>query len=239
MNDGLSGVPVILELFRWLVDRDTHFSYLGVLAPEHLGTVFYLSDMPWDRRASLRAGVFVESIGSETPLRLQESFYGDSIIDEVAEYVLRDLQPNLDIGPFRTVVGNDETVWEAPGIEVPMVSITRHPFPQYHTSEDSVANQSRDRLDEVLHACQRIVTILEDDRTAARQFEGLVALSNPRLDLYRTRANLALDNTLSPADLRWGLLQDYIMRYLDGRHSLFHIAQSADLPFEEIRDYIL
>lgn len=238
VNDGLSGVALILELFRWLGGRQTHYSYLGVVAPEHLGTVFYLSDMPEERRANLRTGVFLESVGSETPLRLQESFNGDHIIDEVARYVLCDIRADLEVGRFRTVVGNDETVWEAPGIEVPMVSITRHPFPHYHTSEDSVKNQSRDRLDEALHACQRIVTILEDDRTATREFEGLVALSNPNLDLYRTRANPALDNALSPADLRWGLLQDYIMRYLDGRHSLFHIALAADLPFEEIREYI-
>ena len=238
VNDGLSGVALILELFRWLAPRQTHYSYLGVVAPEHLGTVFYLSDMSTERRTNLKAGVFLESVGSDTPLRLQESFNGDSIIDEVARYVLEDVQTDLDVGRFRTVVGNDETVWEAPGIEVPMVSITRHPFPQYHTSEDSVDNQSRDRLDEVLHACQRIVTILEEDRTAARKFEGLVALSNPKLDLYRTRANPALANAFSMADLRWGLLQDYIMRYLDGRHTLFHIAQAADLPFEEIRDYV-
>lgn len=238
VNDGLSGAAVILELFRWLAGRETRYSYLGVLAPEHLGTVFYLADMPDERLAALELGVFLESIGSQTPLKLQESFHGDSIIDEIARYVLRDIEPELHVGPFRTVVGNDETVWEAPGIEVPMVSVTRHPFPHYHTSEDNVANQSRERLDEVLGACQRMISILEDDALPQRRFKGLLALSNPKHDLYRTRPNPTLSLGLTPADLRWGLLQDYIIRYFDGRHGLFHIAQSADLPFEEIRSYV-
>ena len=44
LNDGFSGVLAILKIFDELKSRKTKYSYLGVIAPEHLGTVFYLSD---------------------------------------------------------------------------------------------------------------------------------------------------------------------------------------------------
>ena len=43
---------------------------------------------------------------------------------------------------------------------------------------------------------------------------------------------------MSEEDLRWGLLQDYIVRYFDGRHSIFEIARANDLVFEDVRDYL-
>lgn len=237
-NDGLSGGLVMMELFNWLRPRKTRYSYRGLLGAEHMGSVHYVASLSETEIANIKLGIFLESVGSETPLALQQSFTGTSIIDRIAEYVLRDIEPGLKVGKFRTIVGNDETVWEAPGIEVPMVSITRHPYPQYHTSDDNLENQSTARLQEVLDGCKRMINILEEDRTIHRKFCGLVALSNPRFDLYRRRANPTIDYGLSEENLRWGLLQDYVMRYFDGRHSAFEIARANRLPFEEVRAYL-
>ena len=128
-NDGFSGVMVMLELFKWLKGRKTRYSYLGLAAPEQIGSVYFVDALPEEELANIKLGVFLESVGSTTPLALQQSFHGNSVIDEIAEYVLQRVQPELLVGSFRDVVGNDETTWEAPGIDVPMVSVTRHPFP--------------------------------------------------------------------------------------------------------------
>jgi len=237
-NDGFSGVIVMLELFKWLKGRKTRYSYLGLVAPEQIGSVFFVDSLSEQDLADIQFGVFLESVGSDTPLALQHSFYGDSLIDEVAEYTIRSKQSDFHVGSFRSVVGNDETTWEAPGIEVPMVSITRHPFPTYHTSEDNIANQSLKRLDEVLDICMRIVKILEEDRVIERHFTGLVALSNPKYNIYRQRTNLTIDYELNEDELKWGRLQDFIMRYFDKRHTMFQIANSWGISFEDLQEYL-
>lgn len=230
-NDDLSGVVAILLLFRELRNRKTRFSYRAVLGPEHLGTVFYLRDLPESELRHLKGGVFVEMVGSEGPLVLQQSFYGDSFIDQIAEHVLREIEPNLHVGPFRTIVGNDETVWEAPGIEVPFISISRWPYPQYHTSADNMAIISGDRLQEAVDVLLAIVDTLEADRAIQRRFTGLVALSNPAYDLYIERPDPVVAKNLTERDLKLGSLQDRLPRYFDGKHTVFQIAHKFDVPF--------
>lgn len=237
-NDDLSGAMVLVELFRWLQGRKTRYTYRGVLAPEHVGTAFYVADLPPEELATIKLGVFLEMLGTETPLVLQRSFTGTTIIDRVAEHVLRELQPDLLVAPFRRVVGNDETVWEAPGIEVPMISISRWPYPEYHTSEDSLDIISDARLLEALASVQRIVTTLEDDRSFERKFTGLIALSNPRYGLYVERMDPVVHKVLTELDERLGVLQDYLPRLLDAQHTIFTIAERFGVPFEFLARYL-
>jgi aminopeptidase-like protein len=237
-NDDLSGVVAIVALFQWLAQRDTRYSYRAVFAPEHLGTVFYLAGMAAEDLRRLKLGCFVEMVGSDTPLVLQQSFTGDTIIDRVAEYALERVQPDLHVGPFRTVVGNDETVWEAPGIEVPMISVSRYPYPQYHTSDDSLAIISEKRMSETVEALAEMVEVFETDCTATRRFSGLVALSNPKYRLYVERPDPAIDKRLSEEELRLGALQDRLPRFFDGHHSAFEIARASAVSFGRIRRYL-
>ncbi len=230
-NDDLSGVIAILLLFRKLQRRKTRFSYRAVLGPEHLGTVFYLRDLSEHERKNIKGGIFVEMVGSSGPLVLQQSFHGDSVVDLVAEHVLRQAQPDLKIGAFRTIVGNDETVWEAPGIEIPCISISRWPYPQYHTSADNMEIISGERLLEAVGVLEAMVDILETDRTIERRFTGLVALSNPAYNLYVERPDPVVAKTLSESDLKLGALQDRLPRYFDGRHTIFQIAHQFGIPF--------
>lgn len=43
-NDAMVGVATLTRLFQWLKGRKTRYTYKLILAPEHLGTVFYLRD---------------------------------------------------------------------------------------------------------------------------------------------------------------------------------------------------
>lgn len=237
-NDDLSGVIAIVALFQWLAGQQTRYSYRAVFAPEHLGTVFHLAGLPAADIQRLKLGCFVEMVGSETALVLQQSFTGASMIDRVAEYALARVQPGLRVSPFRAVIGNDETVWEAPGIEVPMISVSRYPYPQYHTSADSLAIISEARLLESVRALAEMVEVFERDCTATRRFTGLVALSNPKYGLYVERPDPAVDKRLGEEELRLGALQDRLPRYFDGRRSAFEIAVASGVSFARIRSYL-
>ena len=58
--------------------------------------------------------------------------------------------------------GNDETVWEAPGCEVPFVELTRcenqfSPFPEYHSSLDNPELMKLDKLEETLKIMKKVI----------------------------------------------------------------------------------
>jgi aminopeptidase-like protein len=241
-NDDLSGVAVILELFRWLKERPRRFSYRAVLGPEHFGTVFYLAQMPQAERERLKQGLFIEMVGLDAPLVLQRSFTGTALIDRVATHVLRENDPQLKTGDFRTIVGNDETVWEAPGIEIPFASLSRcfHPgyFAEYHTSRDDLELNRVDKLAATLEMLKRMVEVFEEDGTIERRFEGLMALSNPKYGLYIERPDPTVAKHLSAEDLVLGRIQDALPRYLDGTLSVFEIAERLRVPFGPLRRHL-
>ncbi len=237
-NDDLVGVLVILEMFKRLAGRKTRWSYLGILAPEHLGTVFYLAGLSREERSRLKLGCFVEMVGSRGPLVLQQSFTGRSIMDRVAEQALRAVQPDLKVGSFRSIVGNDETVWEAPGIEVPMISVSRWPYPEYHTSRDDMGIVLLESLDQALDALLSMVDILEADWVPVRTYEGLVCLSNPRYNLYVQRPDPVVAKDISPDELRLGEIQDILPRSLNGTDTVFELAERFALPFPLLDAYL-
>jgi aminopeptidase-like protein len=237
-NDDMVGVFVILELFRWLSEQKTRYTYLGILAPEHIGTVFYIADTPKENLDQIKMACFIEMIGSQTPLTLQRSFTGDTIIDRVTEYVLKEVEPDLKVGDFSTVVGNDEIIWEGPGIEIPTVSVSRWPYDEYHTSKDDLTIISEEKIAEVLSLLKRIVMIFENDCTIERNFTGLMALSNPKYDLYFEHPDPTVHKSLSDLDLKFAKLQDYLQRFFDNKHSLFGICERFEIPFEDLLKYI-
>lgn len=242
-NDDLAGVAVILELFKYLKGKKTHYSYRGIFAPEHLGTVFYLGGLSDNEIKKMKMGAFIEMVGIDLPLALQKSFTGEHLIDKVAEYVCKNVNPETRVGDFRTIVGNDETVWEGAGIEIPFISISRcHKSPfyytQYHTNEDDFSINSVSRLEETLEVLKQMVNIFENNKVIRRKFKGLLALSNPKHNLYIERPDPTVAKNLSEVQLKMGFMQDYLQRLFDEKTSVFEIAQRFDVPFETLSDYL-
>jgi aminopeptidase-like protein len=247
-NDGFIGVASILEVFSWLASRSNYYSYRAVFGPEHIGTIFYLANLPERERKRLKACVFTEMTGIEAPLVLQQSFTGDSALDQIAETVLREFNSadgdgGLKVGEFRSIVGNDETVWEAPGVEIPCISVSRcydsSYYPEYHTDFDTVDRANLTRMNRAISALKAIVEILEEDRIITRKFDGLVSLANPKYNLYIRRPDPTEGFQLKELDLRLGKLQDFLPRYFDGNHSVFEIAKSFGIPFDILKNYLL
>ena len=236
-NDDIAGVVVGVEVMRRLRERENRFSYRLVIAPEHLGTVFYLADLPADDRRRLKYGAFLEMLGTDGRIGLQETFGGDTLIDRAAWDVLS-RTPGAERFAFRKLVGNDETVWEAPGIEVPCISIARYPYAEYHSSDDTDAIISEDRLVEAADAVTRILEIIESDCTMHRRFDGLVALGNPRYDLYIATFDPSLGVSVSAQQRDWNYLMDCLPRYFDGETTVLDVAERHGLPFHDVLAYV-
>lgn len=242
-NDGLVGVATLVRLFQHLRGRETRFSYRLVLAPEHIGTVFLLRNTVPEVVDRMLGGVFVEMTGIPAPLVVTSTFRGDQAIDHALQHAARNAPGGVEITGWRLGAGNDETVWEAPGYEVPFVEMTRRrstfaPYAEYHSSLDVPERLDIGCVNDAYRVLVETIDVLERDCTAHRRFTGLVCLSNPSYDLYPARPDPSISADIDETALRWGRLVDHILRWMDGSMTARQMADHVGLPFGAVRDYL-
>lgn len=242
-NDGFCATAILIRLMQWLQGQDTYYSYRLILCPEHLGTVFYLRDRPPEDLQRLVCGIFTEMPGTPGPIRVTSTFAGNQPIDQVFRYVLENENHDHVLSPWRRGAGNDETVWEAPGYEVPFVEVTRcldsdFPYPEYHSSLDSPDLMQPELVMEFYQVLQSVISVLENNARLYRHFNGLICLSNPEYNLYFERHDPTIDKHLEEDADRWGHLLDSLFRYFDGSMTILDIAIKHNLPFHRLYRYL-
>jgi aminopeptidase-like protein len=242
-NDGFAGTAVLIRLMQWLMTKDTYYSYRLVIGPEHLGSVFYLRDLPRAEVDAMVCGIFEEMPGTGGPIVAASTFAGGHMIDQAFKNVLCHYSLAHHLVPWRKGAGNDETVWEAPGYEVPFVEMTRRedqfaPYAEYHSSLDTPNLMQPAQLEEVLECLKKVVEVLEENSVVSRCFDGLICLSNPEYDLYMERPDPAVVKDLDADAEKWGHLLDCLLRYMESDMTILDIANHHDLPFDRLSSYL-
>ncbi len=235
-NDDLSGVAVGIEVMRFLATLPKRrYTYRLICAPEHYGSIFYLQRFG---SKNLINALFLESLGTSGPLALQQSFRGDTLIDAAMKNVLRGTEHYT--GEFRSIVGNDETCWEAPGHEIPCPSLSRCPFTEYHTSRDNADLMNEFQLEEAVWVVSCGLVALEHNGYPMRTFTGLVCLSNPAIDLYKPYFDPSIEGrrTIDEEAKKWNRLMNHLPMYFDGSQSLLRLAERFDVKFADLYEYI-
>jgi len=234
-NDGLAGCVVGMEVLRRLQGRSTKFSYSLVLSPGIIGSELYLAGLTQVERRQLLEGIFLEMLGSATPLAVQ-----DSRRDMVS--TLHALKGSLDAlglpfkaGPFESIIVNDEYVWENYGI--PMLSLSRFPYPEYHSSRDNVEIIREESLNDAVEALIGTVERLEASPIVLKKFVGNICLSNPQYDLYVDYGQIALGDSLSEQRRRLRHLMDFVPA-LDRPVSVKALADHIGLEEGEALEYL-
>ncbi len=227
-NDDLSGVASAIGVARALAERPLPAGSMTVkflFCPETIGSICFLSHNE-DLISRLRGGIFSEMTGNANSLVLQRTRQDTHRLDAVARNVLAGSGAEFREGAFREVIVNDEMVINGPGVNVPCISISRWPYPEYHTSDDTPAIISEDQLSEAAEVMEDIVRIYAADYIPRRTFRGPVFLSGYGLWVdWRTdpKLNAALDN---------------IMLRLEGDQSVFDIATELELEYETVRQFV-
>lgn len=242
-NDDFAGVALLVKLMQWLSSRRTRYTYRLVLGPEHVGTVFYLRDLPREELNRMVCGVFLDMPGTDGPFKAASSFLGNQAVDRAMRCAATNFAAKSVFTPWRQGAGNDETVWEAPGYEVPFVEVSRclellAPFPEYHSSLDTAESLNVAHLEETYRVLQGFVEVLENDAVAHRRFTGLVCLSNPAYNLYVERPDPTVRKDLAFDSEKWGYLLDCLLRYFDGKTTISEIAMRHELSFSDVLAYI-
>jgi len=224
-NDDLAGVAVLVDIAKELSKKKLYYTYKFLIVPETIGSIAYLSQ---NKRiiSHLKYGVFLEMLGNDNIHALQLTRQGNTYLDEVAKYVMKKKLENYREGAFRKIVSNDEMVFNGPGINVPTISISRFPYPEYHTSDDNPNIITEGRLLQSKKLILDIINIFEKDYTPKRQFLGPVFLSGYGL-WVDWRTNKKLNQNI-----------EQIMLLLEGDRTVFEIANELDMDFDEVLNYI-
>ena len=224
-NDDLAGVAALVEIAKELRKKKNNYTYKFLLVPETIGSIAYLSQNE-NVIPELKYGIFLEMLGNDNIHALQLSRRGNTKIDRVARYVMKRKLDSFREGPLGKVVCNDEMIFNGPGVDVPTISVSRFPYPEYHTSDDNLDIISKENLIESKNLISEILDILDSDYIPKRKFKGMVFLSGYGLWVdYRT--NKKLNENI-----------DQIMLRLEGDKSIFDIAEELDMDYKDVLDYM-
>lgn len=221
VNDGLGGVALGIALFRRMAETTSRrYTYRLVILPENIGSACYLHRHR-EALGQFEYAVFLEMVTNRGRLSLQRSKRGDTQLDRLAELAIAKHEPAYGVGPFRQVICNDEINFDGPGIDIPTVTITRWPYPEYHTSDDNPDSVGRTYLKRTLEICWDLVGMLEANWYPAPRYQANVMLG-PH-GLYE---DLNVDDTV-----------ERVMLAFDGHSSILDIAKRTGISFERVSHY--
>ncbi|MCD6577482.1 MAG: DUF4910 domain-containing protein [Anaerolineaceae bacterium] len=227
-NDDASGVAVAVELAKRFHDKPLPKGSMSIrflFCPETIGSIAFFSQHE-ELIQNIKGGIFIEMPGNRNRLALQRSRQDSHLIDRMARKVIRKLDKDYMEDSFRNVIGNDEMVINGPGVNIPCISISRWPYPEYHTSDDNLDIIDEEMLQKAADAVEAILRMFATNYIPKRKFKGPVFLSGYGLWVdWRTnkRLNLALEK---------------IFLRFEGEHSIFDIAEELNLDYWDVYEYV-
>ena len=261
MNDDLAGVVIGINVMRELLKRNNlNYTYRLLILPETIGSVAWLQERAKSQELrtknqessapSLFGGLFLEMLGTDLPHSLQLSLQGDTPLDKLMMNVVQAHDTASWVGAFNTVIGNDERQFNAPGIRVPMLSLSRvhqpnhphYPYLQYHSTDDTPAIVSAERLDASAALVLKIIDgieglgIKDDGLEAARSPipnpQSSIPIPNYKGEVFLSRYGIHIDPTEDPEGRRH-LFK--VMNLIDGTRSIEQIAATSAAPVDAVQ----
>jgi len=216
-----------------LASPKPHYTYRLLILPETIGSVAYLSHNE-NLIPKMVAGLFLEMLGNDAVHALQGSFSPDSQADRCFVAALRDLDPDSYCAPYRMVINNDERQFNAPGVRVPMLSISRvlrrdspnWPYPEYHSSLDTPAIVTSERLEASRQVILGLIQAWERNQYVVNKFKG---------EIFCSGYGIWVDYRLNPEGHR-RLFE--IMERCDGGRTVADIAAELDISFQAVWEVV-
>lgn len=237
-NDDISGVVAgILVAREWSRRSNSDLNVRLIIAPEIYGPLFYLNEI---EQKNCVGALLLKGIGNASDLKLQLSLDSESEIDKVFCKILYDLKIPVSTHAFRSFYGNDEIVFENPPYCIPSITLTRIPYPEYHTSSDSPEIISEAAIEEVVNVTLEALEAIAMNRNYAWKGVGLQKLSVPGLDIYKPVPAQGIHKLgEGPVERRWNVLMNSLPGLISKGHNALSLSEKFDLPLLEIVDYLL
>jgi aminopeptidase-like protein len=264
VNDDLTGVVVALDVARSLIAPSAdsterhkqgegltfnfqpaglssgtaafqpYYTYRILILPETIGSVAYLSHHE-HLIPKMAGGLFLEMLGNDSPHALQGSFQPHSQPDRCFTTALRGLDPGGYTGAYRTIIDNDERQFNAPGVRVPMLSLSRvqapkssglPPYREYHSSLDTPEIVAQERLEASHNLVLGLIQAWERNQYVVNNFKG---------EIFCSGYGIWIDYRVNPEGHR-RLFE--IMERCDGMRTVADIAFELGLSFQAVWEVV-
>lgn len=209
-NDNLSGVTCLIDLVKQIKCEHT---VKIIFCPETIGSIAYACSQDISRVDFI---ISVDAIGNDNTLLVQKTYDKNTKLDICANCALHDLGISFRKADFRLTIGSDEYVFNDPKIGIPAILVTRYPYDEYHTSDDTVDKILEDKIKEVQKFILKTIEIYEQDYVPERRFKA---------PLMRSKFNIQSSHKLLNLDM------DYLWYDIDGKKSVADIASQLGCGF--------
>lgn len=230
-NNELSGPVIATALAKYIAEMEHHYSYRFLFLPETIGSISYLSRNLHSLKSSLIAGWVLTCLGDSGDFSYVPSRTGNNYADRISVSVLEEFSPHY-LKYSWLDRGSDERQYCAPGIDLPMCSITRSKYgtyKEYHTSADNLGFISAHSLYESYSLFKSIIGKIESQRVPK-----IRVLCEPQLGKRGLYPNLSRRDAYS-IDLK--NLQN-VISYLDGAHTVKEVADICGIDRVKVEELI-
>jgi aminopeptidase-like protein len=218
-NNELSGMLALAFLYDKVKQRKHRkYTYRFYLAPETIGSLYYLSWKGGYLKEYLKGGIVCTCCGDSGQITLKKS-RTDSYFNKVLKNILT-FSHNKEFKEYDFFpMGSDERQYCSPGFDLPVVCLTRSmygEYKEYHTSLDNKNIIDFKALEEYILLLEELVDTIEID--------GFYINQNPHGEPQLGKRGLY--PTLMTSEQRSDSLKKilYLLNYGDEKHSLLDIA---------------
>lgn len=233
-NNECSGPALAVYLAQWLLQKKTRrYTYRFVFVPETIGSICYLSRHKDELKAHVIAGFNLSCVGDHYHYSIVESRYGNTLADRALKNILRDHCG--DYQRYSLKRGSDERQYNAPGIDLPVVTFCRSKYgeyPQYHTSADNMDFISPEGFQGSFEVMTKVTELLEYNK-----YYQVQVLCEPQLG---KRGLYPAVSRKGQYDAVYGMTT--LIAYADGTNDLIAISDrigcSADMLIPVVKQLV-
>lgn len=229
-NNEISGICVATYLAKYLLEKDSYYSYRILFLPETIGAIYYLSTHLKQMQENCIAGFVLTCLGDNQNYSFVTSQMGNNLADRSTRHILEHYYKGYREYSYLER-GSDERQYCAPGIDLPFCTISRTKFgeyKEYHTSLDNLDFISKEGLEGGYTFAKRILEALELNRVYKNKI-----LCEPQLGKYGLYPTLSTKESIKAIkDMR------NLLMYCDGKRDLLEIAEICGFSLLEMKEYI-
>lgn len=225
-NNELSGPVVTAFIGKWLASQPRRYTYRIIFIPETIGSITYLSRHLQELKKNVLVGFNISCIGDDRAYSYTASRYEKSLADKVASNILSFKHPDFIKYSFLNR-GSDERQYCSPGVDLPIVTLSRSKYgtyPEYHTSLDNLDVVTADGLFGGYELVKDCIYVIENNRTLR-----VTCCGEPQLGKRGLYPNLSTKKSGASVET----MMDFIA-YADGTNDLIEISNIIHKPVWEI-----
>ena len=228
-NNELSGPLVTSFIGKNIINRGKpKYTYRIIFIPETIGAITYLSRNLNKLKKNVIAGYVITCIGDSGLFSYLKSRKENTLVDRATEHILQHYSSNYNIYNFQDRRASDERQYCAPGIELPVGSLTRTrpgDYVEYHTSGDNMDIVNAENLINSIKMYEKCLEVIENNHIYKYSILGEPMMG--KRNLYPTLSKKGEKNQMV-----YDIMD--ILAYCDGEKDLLWIANKLNKSFLEL-----